>query len=97
MKTNLSWSIDDSRNKFQFGCEWGQLIEKGKLTQVVKNPNYRGISATFWRNLKKVGDAKTFEVFGVANCGKGEPNQVISVGHAAPVCLFADVDVFGGI
>jgi len=97
MKTNLSWSIDDSRNKFQFGCEWGQLIEKGELTQVVKNPNYRGISATFWRNLKKVGHADTFEVFGVANCGKGEPNQVIRVGHASPVCLFTDVDVFGGI
>jgi predicted Zn-dependent protease len=56
MKTNLSWSIDDSRNKFQFGCEWGQLIENGKLTRVVKNPNYRGISATFWRSLKMVGD-----------------------------------------
>src|SRR5262249_25097496 len=23
MQTNVSWSIDDSRNKFQFGCEWG--------------------------------------------------------------------------
>src|SRR5207248_10729082 len=23
MRTNVSWSIDDSRNKFQFGCEWG--------------------------------------------------------------------------
>jgi len=23
MRTNCSWSIDDSRNKFQFGCEWG--------------------------------------------------------------------------
>ena len=30
MRTNLSWSIDDSRNKFQFGCEWGELIENGK-------------------------------------------------------------------
>jgi predicted Zn-dependent protease len=27
MSTNRSWSIDDARNKFQFGCEWGQLIE----------------------------------------------------------------------
>ncbi|MDM8559848.1 TldD/PmbA family protein [Candidatus Parabeggiatoa sp. HSG14] len=96
MRTNASWSIDDSRNKFQFGCEWGQLIEKGKLTQIVKSPNYRGISATFWRNLKKVGNTDTFEVLGVPYCGKGEPNQVIRVGHASPVCVFADVDVFGG-
>lgn len=96
LQTNCSWSIDDSRNKFQFGCEWGQLIEHGKLTTVVKHPNYRGISATFWRNLKMVGNPDTFEVMGTPNCGKGEPNQVIRVGHASPACLFADVEVFGG-
>jgi len=96
MKSNVSWSIDDSRNKFQFGCEWGQLIENGELTQVVKNPNYRGISATFWRNLKQVGDQDTFDVMGTPNCGKAEPNQVIMTGHASPACHFADVEVFGG-
>lgn len=96
MQTNLSWSIDDSRNKFQFGCEWGQLIENGKLTQVVKNPNYRGISATFWRNLAQVGNTDTFKILGTPFCGKGEPNQVIRVGHASPICAFTNVDVFGG-
>jgi predicted Zn-dependent protease len=96
MRTNVSWSIDDSRNKFQFGCEWGELIEEGKRKGVVKNPNYRGISATFWRSLRAVGGAGTFEVHGTQYCGKGEPNQVIHCGHAAPVCVFANVDVFGG-
>lgn len=96
MSNNRSWSIDDARNKFQFGCEWGQLIENGELKGVVKNPNYRGISAQFWRNLRAVGDASTFEVLGTPYCGKGEPNQVIRVGHASPACVFADIDVFGG-
>jgi predicted Zn-dependent protease len=96
MTSNKSWSIDDSRNKFQFGCEYGRLIENGKLTKVVKNPNYRGVSATFWRNLKGVGNQETVHMMGTPFCGKGEPNQVISVGHASPACLFADVDVFGG-
>jgi len=96
METNCSWSIDDSRNKFQFGCEWGRLIENGELTGVVKNPNYRGISANFWRSLSGVGNAGTVRVMGVGNCGKGEPNQVIRVGHAAPPCLFRDIAVFGG-
>jgi predicted Zn-dependent protease len=96
MRTNVSWSIDDSRNKFQFGCEWGRAIRKGKLAEVVKNPNYRGISATFWRSLAGVGDASTFEVMGTPFCGKGEPSQVIRVGHASPACRFAGVDVFGG-
>ena len=95
MKSNVSWSIDDSRNKFQFGCEIGQVIENGKLGQVVKNPNYRGISATFWRSLTMVGNAATQEVMGTPFCGKGEPNQVIRVGHASPACKFSSIDVFG--
>ena len=96
MATNRSWSIDDARNKFQFGCEWGQLIENGELKGVVKNPNYRGISEQFWRSLSAVGDLSTFKVLGTPNCGKGEPNQVIRVGHASPACVFSDIDVFGG-
>jgi predicted Zn-dependent protease len=96
MRTNVSWSIDDARNKFQFGCEWGQLIEDGRLTRVVRNPGYRGISATFWRSLAAVGDAAGVEVLGTPYCGKGEPGQVVRVGHASPPCLFRGADVFGG-
>jgi predicted Zn-dependent protease len=95
MRTNLSWSIDDSRNKFQFGCEWAQRIRGGKLGEVLRNPNYRGISATFWRSLAMVGNQATVQVMGTPYCGKGEPNQAIRVGHASPACVFKDVDVFG--
>ncbi len=96
MEANRSWSIDDHRNKFQFGCEYGRLIKDGRLGATVRNPNYRGVSATFWRNLCRIGDASTFQVFGTPNCGKGEPNQIITVGHASPVCAFRDVEIFGG-
>jgi len=96
LETNRSWSIDDSRNKFQFGCERGRLVENGKLGAVVKNANYRGISASFWRSLVKVGNADTERVLGTPHCGKGEPSQIIRVGHASPACVFAGVDVFGG-
>lgn len=96
MRTNTSWSIDDSRNKFQFGCEWGERIAGGKVVGVVRNPNYRGISRTFWRNLAMVGSRETLAVHGTLYCGKGEPNQAIHVGHASPACLFRNVGVFGG-
>jgi predicted Zn-dependent protease len=96
MEANRSWSIDDSRNKFQFGCEWGRRIQNGELREVVRNPNYRGVSATFWRSLAGVGNAETVQVMGTPNCGKGEPNQAVRVGHASPPCLFRGVDVFGG-
>ncbi len=95
MRTNCSWSIDDSRNKFQFGCEYGRLIRDGKLGPVVRNPNYRGVSATFWRSLAMVGNQSTSEVLGTPFCGKGEPMQVVRVGHASPACKFAKVAVFG--
>jgi predicted Zn-dependent protease len=95
LRTNVSWSIDDSRNKFQFGCEWGRRIRGGRLREVVRNPNYRGISATFWRSLAMVGDPGSVEVLGTPYCGKGEPNQIIRVGHASPPCKFSAVDVFG--
>jgi predicted Zn-dependent protease len=96
MHTNNSWSIDDSRNKFQFNSEYGQRIENGKIVGAVRNPGYRGISRTFWRNLKGVADRDSFTVMGTPNCGKGELNQMIGTGHASPACLFGDVEVFGG-
>jgi predicted Zn-dependent protease len=96
METNRSWSIDDFRNKFQFGCEYARLIENGKLTRVVRNPNYRGVTVPFWRSLARVGDRSTMGTYGTPNCGKGEPNQVIRVGHSSPVCLFENIEVFGG-
>lgn len=96
MQTNSSWSIDDSRNKFQFGCERARMIRNGKLAEVVRKPNYRGVSTSFWRSLKLVGDPSTRQVLGTPYCGKGEPNQSVPVGHASPACLFEAVSVFGG-
>ncbi len=95
LHTNVSWSIDDSRNKFQFGCESGRMIRHGQLAELVRDPSYRGISATFWRSLAMVGDESTFEVMGTPYCGKGEPSQMVRVGHAAPACKFSRVAVVG--
>ncbi|BAQ63275.1 TldD/PmbA family protein [Geminocystis sp. NIES-3709] len=96
MQSNRSWSIDDYRNKFQFGCEYAQLIENGKITKTLRNPNYRGVTQHFWHNLAYVGDDSTRECYGTPYCGKGEPNQSIRVGHASPVCAFNNIQVFGG-
>ena len=94
MSTNRSWSIDDYRNKFQFGCEHGRLIKNGQLAGVVRNPNYRGVTVDFWNRLGAVG--KDEATYGTLFCGKGEPSQVIRVGHSSPACLFRGVEVFGG-
>lgn len=96
MESNNSWSIDDYRRKFQFGCEYGKKIENGKVTKTIRNPNYRGITVPFWTNLKMLGKTETAGTYGTPYCGKGEPNQAIRVGHASPVCLFENIEVFGG-
>lgn len=94
MHSNKSWSIDDFRRKFQFTCEYGERIQNGKIVGVVKNPNYRGTTVPFWSRLAGVGT--NLENFGTPYCGKGEPSQVIRVGHASPPCLFQQIEVFGG-
>lgn len=96
MEANRSWSIDDQRYKFQFGCEYARLIENGQLTQTLRNPNYRATTPEFWHSLVRVGDASTWEMYGTPYCGKGEPNQAIRVGHGSPTCVFENVEVFGG-
>ena len=70
------------------------MIENGALGRVVRNPNYRGVTVDFWSRLAGVGCVD--ETYGTAFCGKGEPSQVIRVGHASPPCLFRGVEVFGG-
>ena len=97
MHSNRSWSIDDCRHKFQFGCEYARAIENGKITKTLRNPNYRGVTNHFWSNLSHVGNESTREIYGTPYCGKGEPNQAMRVGHASPVCAFNNVEVFGGV
>jgi predicted Zn-dependent protease len=96
MESNRSWSIDDRRHKFQFGCEYAKLIENGKLTKTLRNPNYRATTPEFWHSLIQVGNDANWQMYGTPFCGKGEPNQTIWVGHGSPVCVFANVEVFGG-
>jgi predicted Zn-dependent protease len=96
MESNRSWSIDDQRYKFQFGCEYAKLIEQGRLTKTLRNPNYRSTTPEFWHRLVRVGNDSTWQIYGTPYCGKGEPNQAIRVGHGSPVCVFTDVEVFGG-
>jgi predicted Zn-dependent protease len=96
MFANRSWSIDDYRRKFQFGCEYAKLIENGKVTKTLKNPNYRGVTVPFWNNLAGLTHNNTVETYGSPYCGKGEPSQVIRVGHSSPYALFKNIEVFGG-
>lgn len=93
METNRSWSIDDKRYHFQFGTEIGWVIKKGKKTRMIKNPSYGGITTRFWNSCDAVCDRKYWLLWGLPNCGKGQPGQVIGTGHGASPARFRDVEV----
>jgi TldD protein len=93
LETNRSWSIDDRRLNFQFGTQNGRLIEKGKITKLVRNALYSGITPEFWGSCDAVAGPEEWTMWGVVNCGKGEPGQTMHVGHGAAPCRFRNVRV----
>ena len=93
LETNRSWSIDDRRLNFQFGTQMGWLIENGRRTKLVRNPTYTGITPRFWGSCDAIGDAGSWVLWGVPNCGKGEPMQTGHVGHGASPARFRNVEV----
>ena len=93
IQTNKSWSIDQKRLNFQFTTEIGWLIENGKLTKVVKNPTYQGITPQFWASLDAICNEKYWVLWGVPNCGKGQPSQTAEMSHGAAPARFRKVRV----
>ena len=93
MDGDKSWSIGSNREQFHFSTEIGWLVDEGQITKVVKNSTYKGDTIKFWNSLSAVGDESTWEVAFIPNCGKGQPNQVMQLGHGVPVCRFDDVRI----
>jgi TldD protein len=93
MQTNRSWSIDDKRYNFQFGCEIGWEIKKGKIGRMVKNPSYSGITTEFWNSMDAICSRDEWTLWGTPNCGKGQPQQVMGTGHGAAPARFRNVKI----
>ena len=93
LSTNKSWSIDDRRLNFQFTTEIGWEITNGKRGAAVKNPLYTGITPVFWSRCTGVGRREDWQLWGVPNCAKGEPMQLMHVGHGSSYARFDGVTV----
>jgi TldD protein len=93
MATNKSWSIDDKRLNFQFGCEIAWEIKRGRLTRMVKDPRYSGITPDFWASCDAVAGQKEWRMWGTPNCGKGQPGQTMRVGHGTAPVRFRNVSI----
>ncbi len=88
-----SWSIGSNREQFHFATEVGWMVEDGEVKGMVRNPTYKGDTLKFWNSLSAVGDESTWKVAYTDNCGKGQPNQIMQLGHGVPVCRFDDVRI----
>jgi TldD protein len=93
METNKSWSIDQRRLHFQFGAEIAWLIEDGSRTRMLRDPIYAGVTPQFWASLDAVCSPSEWRLWGVINCGKGEPGQSMHVSHGTAPSRFRDVQV----
>jgi TldD protein len=91
MQTNKSWSIDDKRKNFQFGCEIAWEIKNGRLGRILKDPRYTGITPEFWASCDAIAGPEEWQVYGTPNCGKGQPGQTMRVGHGTSPARFRNV------
>ncbi len=91
MDINRSWSIDDRRLNFQFGCEIGYEVKNGRLGRMLRNPTYTGIGPSFWRSMDML--SSEIVAWGTPNCGKGQPGQIGHTGHPAAPARFTGVRV----
>jgi TldD protein len=96
METNRSWSIDDKRYNFQFGCEIAWEIRDGRRVRMLRNPTYSGITTEFWNSCERVANRDHWVLWGVPNCGKGQPEQVMGTGHGASPSRFRGIRIGGG-
>ncbi|HSL25067.1 MAG TPA: TldD/PmbA family protein [Acidimicrobiia bacterium] len=93
MTSNRSWSIDDKRLNFQFGCEMAREVKDGQLGRILRNPTYTGIGPTFWQSMDMIGNQSEWVFWGTPNCGKGQPLQIGHTGHPAVPARFQNVRV----
>jgi TldD protein len=93
MCVDKSWSIDDLRLNFQFSCEAAWEIKNGKKTRLLRDPRYTGITHEFWRSCDAICGESEWQLFGVSTCGKGDPMQIMQVGHGAAPARFRQVAV----
>jgi TldD protein len=93
LETNKSWSIDDKRLNFQFGTQIAWEIKRGKRGRMLRDATYMGVTPKFWAGLDAVAGPEEWQLYGLTNCGKGQPGQHAHVSHGTSAGRFQNVQV----
>lgn len=91
--TPKSWSLDDKRWNFHFGQEIAYEIKDGSLGRMLKDSAHTGVTPEFWNSCDAVAGKDEWCIHGTPGCAKGEPVQVVHVGHGAAPARFRKVKV----
>jgi TldD protein len=93
VKGDASYSIDQQRYNFQFSGQTFWEVKGGKITTQLRDLAYQSNTPEFWKSCDMVGGKSTYALGGAFSDGKGQPMQINSVSHGAPITRFARVNI----
>src|SRR5438874_500879 len=91
MEAPASYSLDDKRQNFHFSTQSARVIRNGEIDGYVRGVSFQSLTPDFWGRCDLVAD--DWELHGFLSCAKGEPLQLMRVGHGAAHALFRHVPI----
>ena len=91
LEAPASYSLDDKRQNFHFSTQAARVIRSGALEGYVRGVAFQSLTPAFWGRCDGVAD--DWELHGFLSCAKGEPLQLMRVGHGAAHARFRDVPI----
>ena len=88
LESPASYSLDDKRQNFHFSTQVARVIRNGEVGEYVRGVAFQSLTPDFWGSCDGVGD--DWELHGFISCAKGEPLQLMRVGHGAAHARFRD-------
>lgn len=81
-----SYSLDERRQNFHFTAQVARRIRNGEVQEHVRGVGFQSLTPDFWGRCDGVAD--DWELHGFLTCAKGEPLQLMRVGHGAAHARF---------
>ena len=81
-----SYSLDEKRQNFHFTAQVARVVTNGEVQGYVRGVGFQSLTPDFWGRCDGVAD--DWELHGFLSCAKGEPLQLMRVGHGAAHARF---------
>ncbi|HEX4745211.1 MAG TPA: TldD/PmbA family protein [Candidatus Limnocylindria bacterium] len=81
-----SYSLDEKRQNFHFTAQVARVVRRGEVQGYVRGVGFQSLTPDFWGRCDGVAD--DWELHGFLTCAKGEPLQLMRVGHGAAHARF---------